>query len=185
MPIAVFSLDANRREDFFRLHHERNEHGWCFCVAWWVESFAGWGERSSAENRALREAVFDRGEYDGYLLYVGDEPAGWCQCGPRDRLGHLCRRYDLEADHKTWAISCFFIAPKYRRQGLARHLLEEVITDLRNRGVERVQAFPLREAQLQAEDLWKGPEIIFQDLGFFVVREDKSLPVYELPLQSK
>jgi hypothetical protein len=77
----VRRFEAALRDDFYRLHSGANDAGLCFCVAWWVPTWYGWGERSAAENRQLRESLCARGEHDGYLLYVDDMPAGWCQPG--------------------------------------------------------------------------------------------------------
>ena len=89
MKIEVLPFDASRREDFFAVHSEINDCGWCSCVAWWVPTWDGWGNRTASENRELRESLCERGEYDGYLLYLDGAPVGWCQVGPRDRLEKL------------------------------------------------------------------------------------------------
>ena len=107
MKREVRRLTAELVDDFFRLHSEENGCGWCCCVAWWVPTWEGWGDRSANENRALREKLFKQGEYDGYLLYVDDEPVGWCQVGPRDRLEKLVGQFSLAPDPSAWAITCF------------------------------------------------------------------------------
>jgi GNAT superfamily N-acetyltransferase len=180
--MEVRHLDRESRADFFRLHSQANGAGWCFCVAWWVRSWQGWGERTAAQNRTLREALFNFDQYDGYLLYLEEEPVGWCQVGKRDRLGKLLDQYSLDADLTTWAITCFFIAPGYRRRGLASYLLAGVLDDLRVRGVQRVEAFPKRGPDLDAYDLWTGPEALFRAAGFEVVRDDPARPVLVLRL---
>lgn len=170
MHVTTQRLDASRRDDFYRLHADANGAGSCFCVAWWVPTWDGWSERTAAANRRLREELFDRGEDDGYLLYVEGAPVGWCQVGPRDRLEKLARQYHLAPDPEAWAVSCFQIAPAHRRRGLARRLLADVIADLRARGVRRLEAFPKRVAD-DAGDLWNGPEKLYLDAGFRVVAE--------------
>jgi GNAT superfamily N-acetyltransferase len=182
MRIEVHALDASRREDFYRLHSEHHGHGWCFCVAWWVDSFAGWDARRAEDNCALRERVMDRGDYDGYLLYVESEPAAWCQCCPRHKLAHLERRLKLAPDLEAWAIGCLFVAPSRRGQGLARALLEGVIADLKRRAVPRLEAYPRRGSELDVGELWTGPEGLVTRLGFRLQREDERLPVYRLDL---
>lgn len=155
--------------DFFRLHCEGNGQGWCACVGWWVPTWEGWGERTAAENRALREALFARGEHDGYLAFVGDAPAAWVQVGPRDRLEKLARQLSLDPDPATWALSCFFVAPAFRGQGLAAWTLAAVLDDLRARGVRRVEAYPRRAASgetLDAGEVWTGPEALLRAAGF-------------------
>jgi ribosomal protein S18 acetylase RimI-like enzyme len=175
-------MDASRRADFFRLHSAERGGGWCFCVAWWVPTWDGWGERTAEENRRLRESLFDRGELDGYLAYEGDAPVGWCQVGPRDRLVKLARQMRLEPEPAAVAISCFHVAPAHRRRGVARRMLDEVLRDLRARGVRRVEAFPRRGADLPEDDLWTGPEALFCAAGFTIARDDPARPVLALDL---
>jgi hypothetical protein len=122
----------------------------------------------------------DRGEYDGYLLYRGDQPVSWCQAGQRDRLSKLVRQFDLPPNPAAWAITCFFIVPAYRRRGLALGMLGLVLAELRSRGIQRVEAFPKRGVDLDAGDLWNGPETIFRATGFAVVRDDPQRPVLAL-----
>jgi len=180
--ITVHALNKSRRADFYRLHNQANGCGWCYCAAWWVPTWEGWGERSGEANRVLRESLFDEGEYDGYLLYMDDAPAGWCQVGRRDRLVKLVRQFELPPDERVWAITCFLIAPGYRGRGLASILLREVLQDLRRKGVRRVEAYPKRGADLEAEDLWTGPERMWQAAGFRVARDHPARPVYDLEL---
>jgi len=108
-PVTVERLDGGRCADFFALHGHP-PFDWCFCVAWNVESWEGWGERSAAENRILREEMLARGRFDGYLLYVGDQVAGWCQCGPRDDWPKLRLEFDLPPCPDTWAVTCFCVS---------------------------------------------------------------------------
>jgi GNAT superfamily N-acetyltransferase len=164
----VEKLDASRVGDFARLHCAANGAEWCQCVAWWTPTWQGWGERSADENAALRGDLFASGEHDGYLAYVGAEPVGWCQVGPRDRLPKLAHQFALLPDSDTWAITCFFVAPQHRRMGLASFLLEEVLADLHRHGVRRVEAFP-RAAFESVEDSWTGPRDIFEREGFVEV----------------
>ena len=168
--ITVRRLEPALREAFFALHCEANGGGWCNCIAWWVPTWDGWGDRTAEGNRALREELFDRGEYDGYLLFVeeggGEQPVGWCQVGPRDRLTKLARQFALEPAPDTWAITCFFVAPAYRRQGLVRELVQQVLRDIAQRGAREVEAFPKLGDDLDAEDLWTGPRALLEAEGF-------------------
>jgi GNAT superfamily N-acetyltransferase len=180
--LKVVPLDAFRCDDFYRIHSVDHGEGWCYCVAWWTPTWDDWSERKAEENRALREQLFSQGQYDGYLLYVNNEPAGWCQCGPRDRLTKLCKEYKLELDPKVWAFTCFVIVPRYRGQGLAHYFLDEILKDLERRGVRELQAFPKRGDGLSKGEVWTGPEGLFQRADFSLEKDDQHRPIYRKQL---
>jgi ribosomal protein S18 acetylase RimI-like enzyme len=122
--------------------------------------------------------LFDAGVYDGYLLYDGSKPIGWCQCGLRDQLLKLRNEYKLESDPEVFAITCFVIIPSYREIGLGHFFLDEVLKDLNKRNVKYVQAFPRRGEKLHVEDLWTGPERFFEKAKFTLERDDPKYPIY-------
>jgi GNAT superfamily N-acetyltransferase len=181
--MTVHRISELRVRDFFRLHHDDHECGWCCCVAWWVPAWDGWPERTADQNRILRQSLFDQGEYDGYLLYDGSDPVGWCQAGIRDRLQKLALSYGLTPDPEVWAITCFLIVPEYRGQGYTHFLLKEVIQDLRTKGVKRVQAFPKSGRNIHPGDAWTGPESLYLSAGFNVLHGHPDWPVLEMELE--
>lgn len=176
--IAVERFAPEHLDAFHMLHATS---GWCSCVAWWVETWDGWGKRSAEENRALRDRLTTSGVFDGYLALSGNVAVGWCQALPRDRLVKIGRQFDLAADPGTWAISCFFIHRDHRRQGVARTLLRAVLDDLPSRGARRVEAYPKRTAG-DAGEFWNGPERLFRAHGFMVAKDDPVRPVLAFDL---
>lgn len=180
--LQVRRLDASLREDFLRLHAADTDLGWCRCVAWWVTTWDGWGERTAEENLALRERLFGRGEYDGYLGYLEETPVAWCQVGPRDRLEKLTRELELAPGPACWAITCFVVAPGLRRRGLATGLLEAVLSDLGERGVSRVEAYPRTGEGLDAGELWTGAAATHARAGFEHVKDAGRRAVFALDL---
>jgi GNAT superfamily N-acetyltransferase len=168
-------------EDFHRLHSDVNGAGWCRCVAWWVPTWDGWGERTAQENAALRDELCDTREYDGLLAYDGSDPVGWCQLGPRDRLEKLVRQFELERDPRTWAVSCFLVAPSHRDRGVASTLLDAAIEGARAEGAVRLEGYP-RTAADDAGELWTGPEHLFVRAGFRRVHDAPPRRVYRLGL---
>src|SRR5262245_36045641 len=107
MNLTVHPLTEENLADFFALHCEMYGESWCNCVAWHVPTWDGWGQRTAEQNLHLRQDLFARGEYDGYLLYDDGNPVAWCQCGPRDRLSKLTATYALESAAEIWAVTCF------------------------------------------------------------------------------
>jgi GNAT superfamily N-acetyltransferase len=175
LEIEVRPFGAKGRDDFFALHS--TPPGECFCAYWWQEPGDDWSKLSAADNRLRREGLLSRGEYDGYLAYADGKVVGWCQVGPRDRLGHLRRRLKLEADPSVWAISCFYILPATRRRGVASALLAHAMQGMKAKGVTMVEAYPRRGPALGEDDMWNGPEAMLVRDGFQVVRDDPERPI--------
>lgn len=169
--------------DFRTLHADRNDAGWCHCVAWWVPTWDGWGERTSAENAALRKSLCNAGEYDGLLAYDGHEPVGWCQVGPRDRLTKLLAQLELDPDPTVWAVTCFLVAPSHRRRGVAAALLRSAVDAAREAGASRIESYPGHHASDPGE-LWTGPMGLFAAAGFELAREGSPRAVWALPVVS-
>jgi hypothetical protein len=182
MQIEIVRLDASHVDDFYCLHSDVEGAGCCYCAAWWVESWEEWSQRDPEQNRVLRQQLFTKGTFDGYLMYDGTSPIGWCQCCPRDWLPKIRETYNLMPDSEIWAICCFLILPQYREIGLANHFLEEIVKDLTTLGVKHVQGFPKRGKELQAGDLWTGPEAMFLKAGFRLEQDDDRHPVFGLRL---
>jgi GNAT superfamily N-acetyltransferase len=182
--IIVYRVDGKQHEGFYHLHSKANEADWCYCMAWWTSTWSEFAERSSEQNRSLREELFAAGQNDGYLLYINDEVAAWCQCGVRDRLPKLLETYALEPESETFAFTCFLVTKKWRGRGVAHQLLCRSLEDLTARGVNRVQAYPRRGVLLTDDDAWQGTERLFQRAGFELIRDHESWPIYQLDLST-
>jgi GNAT superfamily N-acetyltransferase len=130
----------------------------------------------------LRQQLLASSEYDGYLLYSDGKAVGWCQVGRRDRLPKLAGQFALIPDEAVWAITCFQTDPELRQQGLAGKLLAGVLDDLRQRGVQSVQAYPKIDAALPAHNQWTGPKTLYAQAGFHLVRDNKTRAIFQLEL---
>jgi GNAT superfamily N-acetyltransferase len=177
----VRRLGPAREQDFLAVHCDAAGLGWCRCVAWWVPTWEGWGERTAEENLALRRELWAKGEHDGYVAYEDGRPVATCQVGRRDRLAKLVRQYSLEPDPAVWAITCFAVDPARRGTGLARALLSHVLAELADQGVARVEAYP-RRGRAEPGEVWTGPEALFLGAGFETLRNDPARPVLSKPL---
>jgi len=183
LPTEVLPLTAERTADFWAVHGDEHEHGWCCCTAWWSDSFETFSKRTADENRSHRERLFAEGHFDGYLVYADGRPVGWCQCGPIARLGLLRRFHGLDATPPdVVGLTCFFIVPSARGRGLARRLLDDVLADLRTKPVRSVLAFPRAGDGHEAGEVWTGPERLFTSAGFVRTGGTDAHPVLELNL---
>jgi GNAT superfamily N-acetyltransferase len=170
--IKVKKLTSDLVPDFFRLHSEANGMAWCNCVAWWVPTWEEFESSSSESNRRLREELFERGEFDGYLIYDDLEPVGWCQVGLKNRLPKLIQHFPSSSDDRTFAITCFFIVEAYRKQRLAAVFLEAILEDLMQQGVSSVEAYPKKLVDLPDDEVWLGPMSLFINAGFRLAEHD-------------
>ena len=179
MAVTVKRLTANGESEFARVHCDATGNGWCHCVAWWVPTWDGWGERAADTNAALRQQLFRKGIHDGYMIYVDGALAGWCQAWKRDAFAKLTAQFGVTADDDAWMIGCVLVLPEFRAQGVSAAALEQVVADLRLRGARTVDAFPKRAAK-DAGELWNGAESTYLQLGFAVVRDDPRRPLLRL-----
>ena len=177
--LRIERLHAGNRDAFARIHCDATGHGWCQCVAWWVPTWEGWGERTAEANAGVRARLFADGISDGYLVYRDDALAGWVQAWKRDAFAKLATQFGLTPDPHAWMVGCFVILPAFRGQGMAAGALGLILDDLKSRGACSVDAFPKRGAQEPGE-LWNGPEAMFRDAGFKVVTDDPKRPVLRL-----
>lgn len=180
--MEVKRLSAETSEDFFRLHSDDNHAGWCQCVAWWVPSWDGFMDRTAEENLALRRSLFEKGVFDGYLLYDNGKPVGWCQAAPQEMLAAVANRYKLTTDEGAWVVTCFVIAPSYRRQKIASTLLREVVKDIAIRGGKSIKGFPCTTGDGVEDDFWTGHPSIFEAAGFTRITDDPKHPTYQIKL---
>jgi GNAT superfamily N-acetyltransferase len=179
--VTIKRLTHESEAEFARIHCDATGNGWCHCVAWWVPTWDGWGERTSGDNEALRQKLFEDGVHDGYLIYADDVLAGWCQVWKRDAFAKLAAQFDLPSDDSAWMIGCILVLPTTRQQGVARIALGLIVSDLRLRGARTVDAYPKRSACDDGE-LWNGAESTYLRLGFAVARDDPKRPVLRLSL---
>ncbi|MCA9782595.1 MAG: GNAT family N-acetyltransferase [Candidatus Delongbacteria bacterium] len=177
--LKILPLGPDTSQRFIEFHATRfpdaaegSEGGWCQCVAWWVPHWVGFNERSAQENLELRRQLLAIGVGDGWLATLGDRTIGWCQGGVRDQLGRIAFHYKRPPDPDCWAIGCLQIAAPWRRKGVARQLVKDVLGKMRQAGAHRVEAYPRQGHNSDAQnpgELWPGPMELYRSLGFRVI----------------
>jgi GNAT superfamily N-acetyltransferase len=122
------------------------------------------------DNRGAMLARLRAGRAQGYLAYVDGAPAGWVNASWR-------ADYTLYADvdgeppgTEVVGVSCFIIAPPYRRHGLADALLDRVLADAADRGAAWVEAYPFNEPAEDDAGSFRGPRSMYDERGFEPIR---------------
>lgn len=76
---------------------------------------------------------------------------------------------DFSMPKNGWFLGCFAIQSAYRRKGLAVRLGQNILRDLKKRGVKVVDAYPLKKGSLNQNP--SGPVALYEKLGFKAVFE--------------
>jgi len=118
---------------------------------------------------ALRAQLGER-PATALLAYVDGEAAGWVGFGPRQRLERLVRSRTIPAvdDLPVWSLYCFVVRVGYRRQGIARALLDGVIDYARAYGAPALEAYPVDTAgrRIHGTAAYVGTAGMFERAGF-------------------
>ena len=170
--VTVDPVTTDRVDDWLRFFDRDGFAGnpdWasCYCLEPHVPASPEQPERAWRESRA---AVADRlrcGATFGYLAYVGGRPAGWVNASMRSDYG-LYRRVDPDgpAPSSVIGVSCFVVAPPFRRHGIAAALLDRVIADAAARGASWVEGYPYNQPDASDAGHFRGPRSMYDARGF-------------------
>jgi GNAT superfamily N-acetyltransferase len=142
----------------------------CYCLEPHVPSPPELPERAWRDARATIAARLRDGTTYGYLAYVGGRPAGWVNASFRSEYG-LYRLVDRDGPEprSVIGVSCFVIAPPFRRHGVASELLDRVIADASARGASWIEGYPRNEPRDGDADYFRGPRSLYEARGFLPI----------------
>ena len=161
----------------------------CWCMYYRVTGKGAYTRPSESQRQLAHDALQALAAQDpppGLIGYHGDTPVGWVSLGPREDYAKLRRSPAMKAvdDAAVWSIVCLVVPSAYRRQGVARALLEGAVDYARQRGVRLVEAYPVdKEKGGAPEAPWFGSLAMFDELGFKeVARHQPARPIVRLKL---
>jgi GNAT superfamily N-acetyltransferase len=126
--------------------------------------FPHWSEVRATMVERLRD-----GSTFGYLAYVDGRPAGWLNASRRCDYSELGFGAPEGGDDVV-GLSCFVIAPPYRRHGVAGALLDRATADAAGRGARAVEAWPFLMPDDEVGDRgFRGPSALYEERGFATV----------------
>lgn len=188
--IAVHPVTADRVNDwltFFDRDGFAGNPDWasCYCLEPNVPATPDLPERAWRDARATTARRLCDGMTSGYLAYVDRHVAGWVNASFRSHLG-LFRRVDPDgpASQSVIGVSCFVVAPPFRRHGVASTLLDRVIADAASRGASWVEAYPHNEPEAGDAGHFRGPRSMYEARGFQLVERLERFSVVRLPVGS-
>ena len=159
--IQLFTKELSKETwpGFVKLFSQGNGWDHCFCVHFHrarplpKDQWLATRKLRAARNRQEQKKLLDKGCSHGILVYVNEEPVGWCQYGPREELTRIdsMRTYLVPPQMKTekfWRITCFVVDRNYRRRGVAGTALAAALESIKRQGGGIVEAYPVAN--------WKG-----------------------------
>jgi GNAT superfamily N-acetyltransferase len=155
--------------------------GNCWCMGW----------RDRQPFRQVRKDAFKDlvvgGELPGLLAYDDDfTPVGWIAVAPRDDQARLAasrmvrglRGTEGDAEN-VFAITCFYVDPDARNQGISNALLDAALEDAARRGATVVEAYPKADlppharkgGKAEQNESFMGRRHQFESRGFTLARD--------------
>ena len=175
--------------DFFdnRAFSKTDPNGPCYCtcptqtseqIDQMVSEFAG---NVKGTLRRYAAKMLAEGRIHGYLAFDGDTAIGWCNAA--DKREYVKNRYQFIPDYAwqdasgvTMAVVCFSVDPAYRGKGVSTALLTRVIADAKAAGYTAVEGYAhIRKRQEEFD--FKGPEKLYEKLGFALAAEQDGVAV--------
>src|SRR5262245_29287403 len=170
--VSVHPVTEDRIDDWLRLFDcdgfaGNPDWGSCYCLEPHIPASPELPERPWRETRATMVERLRHGTTFGYLAYVGGRAAGWVNASFRTEYG-LFRRVDENgpAPQSVVGISCFVIAPPFRRHRVASALLDRVIADAAARGAQYVEGDPHNAPEANDAGHFRGDRSMYDARGF-------------------
>ena len=180
--LRFYAATPDRWADLELLFGPKGACAGCWCMYWRLK-------RSEFEllkgegNRQMLKGMLDSGETPGILAYSADEPVGWCAVAPRQEFSTLARSRILKPvdDQPVWSIVCFFVARRYRRQGVTVRLLGAAVGFARQNSARIVEGYPTDPRPGSASPdpfVYTGLVSAFKKAGFVeVARRSETRPI--------
>ncbi len=160
-------------ESLFRRSRGMQAGCWCIFYHRSGPTRVATEEQRPDRNRRDHQQLVEQGQAHGVLIYLGDQPVGWCQFGrktefPRIDAGRKYRALNPSVTAPVrWRITCFFVDRSIRHQGVARFALREALRGIQMEGGGVVEAYPATNDRAVAT--WFGSVSMFRREGFRVV----------------
>ena len=178
----------------------------CFCNYWHFEGDKNaWLERcyvNPEQNRAALVARLALPELCGVVALADAAVCGWMKLTRAPAVARLydqrvyrnlpCFQAQCEPNdgapkrEDVYAVACCYVAEAERGRGVGRLLLSAAIAAVREAGGAALEAFPRATPdgeQLRPDEIWMGPEALFESAGFTPVSDFRPYPVLRLALR--
>ena len=167
-------VDTERWDDVVALFGPSGIARGCWCMARRLPSSEFQANGTTGNRSALERLIRDR-EPVGLLFYTDGAPIAWCAVAPRSAHGPILRSTTLPIDDpedpSIWAVTCLFVKPGRRRQGLTLSMVQEAVGYAAASGARIVEAYP---AHSMPADPSRGTLNVFLQAGFEVHAKERT-----------
>lgn len=188
MALEIHPVTPDRLKDMADLFTRKGPRGgtpatdWCWCMWWRART------HDRTTNRKAMTSIVKRADVPGLLAYREGTPVGWMSVAPRETHDNLMRSPTLKPDDPqeqgVFAITCFYVHPEVKRQGVAKALLEGSKRYVRSKGGKVIEAYPSRDGRKGPTD-YMGTESLFRKAGFESHRDLRGRTVVRFNLTKK
>lgn len=168
----IAALDASTWDAFAELVRRNNGiFGGCWCIGYHPEC----GQRVDHET-VKRDRVLGDAAHAALVLDGDGKVQAWAQFGDPDELSGIKhkRAYDKEPPARPdWRLTCVYVDPRHRGQGLARRAIIGALDLISEAGGGMVEAISETTdgRAAQGRFLFSGTAELLHDLGFAKVRQ--------------
>lgn len=160
--------------------------GGCWCMFWKLRGKA-YEESRGMENRQMHKTMVTAGVITGLLAYLHGEVVGWIAVEPRSAYEKLAHSRALKPvdDQDVWSITCFFVAKKLRRKGIAVELIKATVEHVSHHGGRIIEGYPVdAKEDSPAPFVFTGTASAFRKAGFKeVARNTATRPIFRYEIQ--
>jgi GNAT superfamily N-acetyltransferase len=179
-------LKRNLWTDFEELFGPNGACAGCWCMFWKLRG-EEYEEARGVETRQMHKSIVDSGISTGLIAYLHGEVVGWIAVEPRAAYTRLSHSRSLKPvdEQPVWSVTCFFIARKFRRQGITVELLKAAIEHVKEQGGKIVEGYPIdAQTKLPATSIYTGTASAFEQAGFQeVARRTPTRPIFRFIIE--
>ncbi len=144
-------------------------------------------EAKGFEARQMHKSIVDSGTVTGLVAYLHGDVVGWVAVEPSsayERLAHSKALKPVDAE-EVWSVPCFFVAKKFRKQGINVELLKAAVRYVKSKGGRIVEGYPVEADKTVAPPFaFTGLASAFEQAGFKeVARRSPTRPIFRFVIE--
>jgi GNAT superfamily N-acetyltransferase len=186
LSLSIKPIKRNLWTDLEELFGSNGACGGCWCMNWKLRGKA-YEEAKGFEARQMHKAIIDSGVITGLLAYWDGEVVGWVAVEPRQAYEKLAYSRTLKPvdDKEVWSITCFYVAKKFRRKGIAVELIKAAVQHVSHMGGRIVEAYPIDvQKDEPAPFVFTGTASAFRQAKFKeVARHAPTRPIFRFEIE--